>query len=45
MSDNDNDVLEIKLPKKVGEELIKNLQKANGCGCGCIMGCIVQVGP
>ncbi len=45
MADSNNDVVEIKIPKKVAEELNKGLTKANGCGCGCILGCQVKVDP
>jgi hypothetical protein len=44
MSDTKNDNIEIKIPKKQAEELQKNLA-ANGCGCGCILGCQVKVDP
>jgi hypothetical protein len=45
MSDAQKDIIEIKIPKKVAEELNQSLAKANGCGCGCILGCQVKVDP
>ncbi|HLP57796.1 MAG TPA: hypothetical protein VK186_03160 [Candidatus Deferrimicrobium sp.] len=38
--------IEIKLPKKAHEELMKEVSKnAGGCGCGCALFVIVQVNP
>lgn len=42
MADSRNDDIEIKIPKKLAEELLKNLDNG-GCGCGCILGMIVNV--
>jgi hypothetical protein len=43
MSDQKQNI-EIKIPKQQLEELKKNMD-ANGCGCGCILGCQVKVDP
>lgn len=45
MSDQNKDAMEIKIPKKVAEELVQSMAKANGCGCGCVLGIIVKVDP
>ncbi|HLP47392.1 MAG TPA: hypothetical protein VK469_15700 [Candidatus Kapabacteria bacterium] len=46
MSEQEQDKIEIKIPKKAHEELMKEVSKnANGCGCGCALFVIVQVNP
>ena len=46
MSQQEQDKIEIKLPKKAHEALMKETSKAaNGCGCGCALFVIIQVNP
>lgn len=46
MADTNKIVSDIKIPKEVFDELKKETENAtNGCGCGCVLGVIVQVNP
>lgn len=46
MADTNKILSDIKIPKEVFDALKKETDTAaNGCGCGCVLGIIVQVNP